>query len=558
MAEQSAVYALANRYVERQAALDPAWATAQGIGGHDAELTDYSPAAAEARASHQRETLAALATLPAEAPADRLAAGFMHERLQASLAAHDTGEHLRALRIINSPFGGIRSCFDLMPTATEADWETIAVRMEKVPPALGSFREMLAAGRERGLYAARRQALACAVQGEAWSGASGARPFFAGLVENAPASLAPALRQRLDGAADAAGDAYAEAARYLRDDYAPAAPDRDPVGADRYRVAALTTLGSKLDLEETYAWAWDELHRIEADMAATAHRIVPGATPGEVIEHLETDAARAIEGEDAFRRWMQDLQERTIAELDGQHFDIPVPVRRIEAMIAPPGGAAAMYYTGPSEDFSRPGRTWYPTLGKTRFPLWGEVSIAYHEGVPGHHLQIAQVRYLADELSRFQRTVFVPAHGEGWALYAERLMDELGYLENPEHRLGMLRAQAMRAVRVVVDLGMHLELTIPRGESFHPGERWSPPLGQAFVDERSRFPRDFMASEIVRYLGWPSQAISYKVGERAWLEARAAARRREGNAFDLKAFHARALNLGPLGLEQMRAELARA
>ena len=128
-----------------------------------------------------------------------------------------------------------------------------------------------------------------------------------------------------------------------------------------------------------------------------------------------------------------------------------------------------MYYTGPSEDFSRPGRTWYPTLGKTKFPLWGEVSICYHEGVPGHHLQIGQVRYLKDQLSRFQRMAWLGGHGEGWALYAERLMDELGYLENPDYRLGFLRAQVMRAVRVVVDIGMHLEFKIPGRRQVPPG-----------------------------------------------------------------------------------------
>ncbi len=162
--------------------------------------------------------------------------------------------------------------------------------------------------------------------------------------------------------------------------------------------------------------------------------------------------------------------DRTIAELDGVHFDIPEPVKTVEAMIAPPGGAAAMYYTPPAEDFSRPGRTWYPTQGRTRFPLWGEVSIAYHEGVPGHHLQVAQVVFLADQLTRFQRTIgWTSGHGEGWALYAERLMGELGYLDVPDYELGMLRAQAMRSVRVVVDIGMHLELPIPSDERYHPG-----------------------------------------------------------------------------------------
>ena len=229
-----------------------------------------------------------------------------------------------------------------------------------------------------------------------------------------------------------------------------------------------------------------------------------------------------IEGEDDLRRWLQELMDSTIAELDGTHFDIPEPVKRVEAMIAPPGGAAAMYYTGPSEDFSRPGRTWYPTLGKTRFPLWGEVSIAYHEGVPGHHLQIGQVRYLRDRLSRFQRTSGVSGHAEGWALYAERLMDELGYLDRagvptrvPAGPGDARRARDRRHRHAPRARDPDRSGRSTRASGGHPT------LGQEFVDERSRFPLDFMASEIVRYLGWPGQAISYKVGERAWLAGRA-------------------------------------
>ena len=277
--------------------------------------------------------------------------------------------------------------------------------------------------------------------------------------------------------------------------------------------------GIELDLDETYAWGWEELHRIEDAMRQVGERILPGASIDEVIEHLDADPTRAIEGVEEFRHWNQDLIDQTISELNGTHFDIAPPLQRCEAMIAPPGGAAAMYYTGPTEDFSRPGRTWYPTMGQTRFPLWKEVSTCYHEAVPGHHLQVAQVVYLADKLSRFQRLFgFVSGHGEGWALYAERLMGELGYLEDPAFEMGMLAAQAMRAVRVVVDIGMHLELPIIDGEP-HAGETWTPELALPFVIERSRFPEVFMRSEVDRYLGWPGQAISYKVGERVWLES---------------------------------------
>jgi uncharacterized protein (DUF885 family) len=271
---------------------------------------------------------------------------------------------------------------------------------------------------------------------------------------------------------------------------------------------------------------------------------------------LDTDPARAIEGVEPFRGWMQDLQDRTISDLDGTHFDIADPVKTVEVMIAPPGGALAMYYTGPSEDFSRPGRTWYPTGGKTRFPLWGEVSIAYHEGVPGHHFQIATTVSLTDQLSRFQRLIGgTSGYVEGWGLYAERLMGELGYLDNPDYYLGMLASQLFRAKRVAVDIGMHLGLRIPGDADFHPGETWTPDLALEFMKIDAPFDPAFMASEIDRYLGLPGQAISYKVGERAWLAARDEAKQRAGAAFDLKAWHNRALDLGPMGLDQMSREM---
>jgi len=277
----------------------------------------------------------------------------------------------------------------------------------------------------------------------------------------------------------------------------------------------------------------------------------------EAIEVLENDPARAIDGVEQFRQWMQDLQDRTIAELEGVHFDLPSQVRRIECMIAPPGGQLAMYYTGPSEDFSRPGRTWYPTGGKTAFPLWREVSIAYHEGVPGHHFQIATTKTLSQDLSRYQRLIAgTSGYVEGWALYAERLMGELGYLENPDYYMGMLDAQALRSVRVVVDIGMHLGLRVPPDSEFHPGEVWTPELALQFMRDRVHFPADFVASEVDRYLGIPGQAISYKVGERTWLEAREDAKRRSGSAINLKDWHNAALRLGPMGLAQMKREMA--
>jgi uncharacterized protein (DUF885 family) len=553
------IYEIADDFVERSAVLDPISATGEGIAGHDHELTDYSPAGSDARVALARETLAALASAPVAGDRDRIAAEMMRERLDLAVSQNEHGEELRELRVLGSPLQAIRQCFDLMSYETADDWSLVAERMTGVRDALASFRAALEEGAARGLLAARRQALACALQAETWGGLSSDDvPFFRAVADRYAESRNGSLGAALERAADDATAAYAEMAVWLRGTYAPRAVERDAVGADRYLLQARLFCGVELDLAETYEWGWAELYRIEHAMREVGERVLPGAGLPSVLEHLEHDEHRAIEGVENFQAWLQDLIDRSIAELNGTHFDLAEPLRRCEAMIAPPGGSAAMYYTGPSEDFSRPGRTWYPTLGKTRFPLWREVSICYHEAVPGHHLQIAQMRYLADELSRFQRTAgFVSGHGEGWALYAERLMGELGYLDDPAFELGMLSAQAMRAVRVIVDIGMHLELAIPAGERYHPGEIWNAELALPFVIERSCFPEDFMKSEVDRYLGLPGQAISYKVGEREWLAARAEAQTRKGSAFNLKEFHSFALDLGGMGLAQLRRELAR-
>jgi uncharacterized protein (DUF885 family) len=554
---ETPVYQLSDRYVEEACALDPVRATFSGVIGHDDRLTDYSPDGWAERTDHDRATLAALDALDPSGDLDRIAARVLRERLELGVAMHDAGEDARAVRNIGSPVQSIRQVFDVMPKGSASDWEVISRRLAAVPDAVDRLIVGLRDGMARGLVAARRQAREASEQCRVWAGERDAPPFFTALVAEAgDVEGTSSLRAGLDDGADVATIAYGRLGDFLDAEYAPAAGERDAVGRDRYTFFARTWLGADIDLDDTYRWGWDELFRIEDDLRRVADQIVPGASIDEAIDHLETAPDLAIEGVDTLQRWLQDLMDRTVDELDGTHFDIPAPIRRVEAMIAPPGTAAAMYYTAPSEDLSRPGRTWYPTLGKTRFPRWGEVSIAYHEGVPGHHLQLGQVKYRRDLLSRFQRSTSVAGHAEGWALYAERLMDELGFLDEPMYRLGMLRAQAMRAVRVIVDIGMHLELAIPDGQDFHPGETWTPELGQEFVDARSRFPSDFMASEIVRYLGWPGQAICYKVGERVWLGSRAAAQERLGDAFDLKAWHAHALDLGPMGLDQLAEELA--
>jgi uncharacterized protein (DUF885 family) len=387
-------------------------------------------------------------------------------------------------------------------------------------------------------------------------------PYFAGLVAEGPAEL----RDELDAAAAAADGAVAEVRDFLRDVYLPQAQGTpDAVGRERYARFARrwngSDLGTGTGLEDAYAWGWAEHRRIRDEQRAAADLVRPGATPMEAMRWLG-EHGEAVEGVEAIRERLQQMMDEAMTALDGTHFDIAEPIKRVEAMIAPPGSAAAPYYSRPSLDFSRPGRTWLPTLGKDRFPLWDLVSTWYHEGVPGHHLQLAQWTYVAKDLSTYQTAVGgVSANLEGWALYAERLMDELGFLTDPGARLGYLDAQQMRAVRVVVDIGMHLELPIPDDAdgalTEHRGQPWTPELARAFFGEYCGRDEAFLDSELVRYLGMPGQAISYKLGERAWLEGRAAAQAARGDAFDLKAWHMAALSQGSLGLDDLADELSR-
>jgi uncharacterized protein (DUF885 family) len=374
------------------------------------------------------------------------------------------------------------------------------------------------------------------------------------------------LRAELDAAARAADGAVAEMRDFLRDIYAPQVQGTpDAVGRERYALAARRWNGSDLGagegLEEAYRWGWAEHQRILAEQRVEAEKVLPGATPMEAMRWLDENGP-SVDGVETVRQRLQAMMDEAMDALDGTHFDLAEPVRRVEAMIAPPGSAAAPYYTRPSQDLSRPGRTWLPTLGRERFPLWDLVSTWYHEGVPGHHLQLAQWAYVSGSLSNYQTSLgSVGANVEGWALYAERLMDELGFLTDSGNRLGYLDAQQMRAVRVVIDIGMHLELPIPDdaegGVAEYRGKPWTPELARVFFGENCGRDAAFLDSELVRYLGIPGQAISYKLGERAWLAGREAAQQARGADFDLKTWHMAALSQGSLGLDDLTAELAR-
>jgi uncharacterized protein (DUF885 family) len=554
MDDTNGVHAICDAYVDDYARLYPTAATEFGVKGYDDTLPDLSPSGHQARAELARR---ALATITAAEPADeteRIAKAVFAERIGLEVEIHEAGLPAAALNMTWSPVQEIRQAFDLMPTETAEDWVAIAKRLAAVPAALAGYQVSLAASAGKGRAPATRQIERVIGQCLSWSGAEGRESAFAGLARPADQvpGMAGPLRGDLDAGVRAADDAFAEFAWFLKTKLAPVATGVDAVGADIYRLWSRKYLGADLDLREAYAWGWEEFAQVEAERAAAAGRIVPGGQTAEAAAVLDANTQYRITGQDAFRDWIQERSDQALADLAGSHFDIPGELKRLDCQIAPAGTGGGAYYTAPSEDFSRPGRLWWPVPpGKWEFNTWRDLSTVYHEGAPGHHLQIGTA-VGTPRLNRFQRLFcFIDGHGEGWALYAERLMHEFGYLDDGQ-LLGMLDKSLFRAARVIVDIGMHLGLRVPSGTGLDEGSVWTAELGLEFLRTRTFMDTRRAVDEIDRCLGWPGQAPSYKLGERLWLDLREAVSNRRGASFDLRKFHMEALRSGPAGLATLR------
>ena len=549
----SAIDAVAEEYVDRSLALSPSLALYLGIDGAKG-FDDFSPAGLAAANDLTIETLAKLDEAEQGADLDEVdlvTIDAMRERLSVDRDYYEAGIKHSSLNVIESPLQAIRDAFDLMPTETTANWETVDTTMAAVPKSVAGYQESLALAKSRGQVSARIQVEKVIEQARAV-----AEPGsnFDQLVAGATA-VPSALREQLASHAEAARESFSQLADFLGTELLPVAPEDEACGREAYALFSRDFLGAEVDFDETYAWGLEELARIDVEQREVAEKIHPGAELFQVMDELNKDPKRTLNGSEALRGWMQKVADEAITELGKSHFDIPEPVRTIECMIAP-SATGGIYYTGPTDDFSRPGRMWWSVPeGVTEFATWQEKTTVYHEGVPGHHLQVGQATYVSETLNRWRRLMcWVSGHGEGWALYAEKLMADLGFMDDPGDYLGMLDSQRLRAARVVLDIGFHLGLEAPDSLG---GGIWNREKAWQFLTDNVAMDRSFLAFELDRYLGWPGQAPSYKIGQRLWEQFRDEAKAEAGSDFDLKAFHTKALNLGSVGLDTLGRAMKR-
>ena len=548
MRETTPVDRLADKHFAAMLALSPILITELGVDEHQDEYDDMSPDGRAQQDALNRATLSALETLQPVDDTDETTVAAMRERLGLAVEFHARRADLMDIAGIASGLHAIRGVYDMMPTDTPAQWATIARRLHAVPHAIDQWFASQLAGIEEGIRPARRQVDGLAAQCRGWTKPDG---YFDTLEANAGnAALDAATRDAVQAGIAVAKRGFDAAADRLTSQIQPLTVDEDAVGIVRYELFSREFLGQAVDCAEYYRWGLDEVARIEDESLAIAAGLRPGLTVAETKKSLDADPKYLLHGTEAMREWMQAKASAAIADLNGVHFDIPEPLRRIECRIADvhDGG---VWYDSPSNDFSRPGRMWWSVPEtQTTFSTWRELTTVFHEGVPGHHLQIAQAVYIRDTLNEWRRQgVWVSGHGEGWALYAEQLMAELGYHSDPATMLGMLDGQALRAVRVVIDMGLHCGFTAPDEVG---GGEWTYDKAWTYFNNHVAFDEGQARFEILRYFGWPGQAPSYKIGERVWLELRDEYARLAGPAFSLKDFHSKALNLGSLPLSVLR------
>ena len=538
------IFRISDEYITEATKLSPISATYLGVPGYDDQLDDYSLEGSKKKPELIRETLRKLANMPPQNEDDRMAASVMQERLSSELALYDSYEVQLVCTVLASPSINIRQVFEVMPHESATDFANFTARFAAVKGAHDSWKSSLVDLAKMGKRVPKRQVIGVADQLKTFS--EGAYSGIAKRID--PENKYPELHRAAASADASAG----EMGEWMRVSYLPDAVDEDGLGAARYSVWARHYTGADLDLRNTYEWGLQDLERINKRMWEVAEQIKPGAKSlKEVAEFLDSEPKYLIKGSDVLIEMLKEFTEEATTQMDGVYFDIDERIKFCDARLAPEGSAAAPYYQSPSEDLSRPGITWFPTQGKNVFNWWRIPTMWYHEAVPGHHLQAATVIIEKDHLTRFQRTeAWTSGHGEGWALYAERFMDELGAFKDPGLEMGHLSAQAWRAVRVVVDIGMHMGYEDPNGKVWNFDSAVELLMKHAMLEE------DFAKSEVERYLGIGGQAISYKVGERVWQRAREDAKKRIGDRFSLKKFHAYALKLGPMGLDPFEQELS--
>ncbi|HLX10071.1 MAG TPA: DUF885 domain-containing protein [Thermoanaerobaculia bacterium] len=533
--------ALFEEYYQAVLKSAPIQATAIGDYRYNAQLDDVSLAGIARQHAENDDFLARLRAIPTAgmAESDQLS----HELLERQLTRADVNYELKNYEMPINQQSGIQTALADLPLSVPLDsvrhYEDYVERLHQIPRALQQTTEVLRAGERDGLMPPKIVVDQLPGQCE---GIVSSDPFLLPL-KKLPASFAEADKQRLSAAVTKVATeevlpAYQAFAAFLRDEYAPKgraaiSVESLPDGKRRYREAVKTMTTVDITPEAVHELGLKEVARITAEMTRLAQ--AQGYKDLAAFRAaVKGDPKWTPKSEDQivadFKKYIDQMQPR-LPELFGQLPKAPVTVEAIPDF----DKAASTHYVRGTPDGKRAGRVVVAVADPTHRTLVNDEAVAYHEGVPGHHLQISLAQQLRS-IPRFRLlSRGLSAYTEGWALYAEELGKEIGLYRDPVSDYGRLNSELFRAVRLVVDTGIH-------------DQGWT--RDQVIAYMRENDVNDVLAqTETDRYIAWPGQALAYKMGQLKIRELRERAKARLGARFDLKAFHDEILDGGALPLD---------
>ncbi|HEY8208537.1 MAG TPA: DUF885 domain-containing protein [Myxococcaceae bacterium] len=544
--------ALAAEYWEDHLKQSPVTATHLGDRRYDGEVSDESPEALEAEAAGCRSYLERARQVP-EAPLsveDQVTRAMLIRTLENQLAGHECHFEEWVVDHMDGEVVGILNLPSIQRSGTPEDRAHLLSRWRKLPrhvdQSVANLRRGLAAGKvatadsvgrtqeELDKLLAQPAADWSLMQPAAQGGPDFARDLAATI--DGPAGLRAAFTRYRD---------------FLRDEVKPKARPDDRVGLKWVPggsgcYARQVSIHTTLDLSPAalHQLGLDEVKRIEAELSALGRRALGTGDLKEIQRRLRSDPSlffQTREEVEAKARSALAAAQAAAPRSFGRLPRTPCVVKRIEPHEE--ANTTIAYYKPAASDGSRPGTYYINTFAPQTRPRYEAEVLAFHEAVPGHHLQISMAQEL-EQLPAFRRHSGATAFMEGWGLYSERLADELGLYSSDLDRMGMLSFDAWRACRLVVDTGMH-ELG------------WSRQQAIQFMLDHSVLAENNVVNEISRYTVIPGQALAYKAGQLEILRLRREAERRLGKKFDLAAFHDELLRHGAVALSVLREQMER-
>lgn len=538
---------IAQRYFDLYLADSPLSASFYGIPGHDDRLPDPSREGTRVRSAHLAETREALEGVDAEALVgqDRITYSMLDRLVRDESGAIEAALHeVGATASIAGPVSRMLSAVPNVSLDSGRRSRDYLVRLGALGDYFDAVLERYRAADGEGRHQTRHGVLAVVAQIDDYLDSPVASDS---LLRPEPAEVdADAWRAQAAGLVEErVRPALARLRSGLEAELLPSARSDEEVGVCHvpggeagYLAAARQFTTTDLAPEAIHQIGLEAVERLRAEFSEIGARALGTGDPGEVVSRLREDPSLRYETGEEILADVTAALGKAEAALPRAFLDYdiaPCEVREVPEAAAK--GSTLAYYTVPALDGSRPGIHWVNTYApetRTRFEY---EALAFHESVPGHHLQFALGQTL-DDLPMFRRFSYVTAFGEGWGLYTERLCDELGLYSSDLARLGMVSFDAWRACRLVVDTGMH-------------AFGWSRDKAIVFMRENTALSEVNIANEVDRYIAWPGQALAYMIGRRHIGELRERARRELGAAFDLRHFHDRILSSGSIPLETM-------